>query len=689
MASTCVCGGLMPYKAIYVYFLKRESLLHTIQKLCKAYQYQHLKKSEHATQVIKECCYHANLVTVFDINSGEGLDKYILYAILTGASSSSRIDQLNLALLWNRPDIAGNYIFPEIGVQTTESLEELMTSALLDEKVEFVQLLIMNGLVMTDYLTAQNLRKLYNEACVPNSHIMELLLSSSEADYYYLFDIHNILQALVKRHNNPVYLNDTKEGFNNNSSLNYATFQDPYEELLLWAMLSGRTDLGRVMWERCHHPLSAALIVTVIFHSLWRSLGAKNTELREIYFEQKAVFERLAVEFVSACYKEDPVNALALIEHLNPKWGNVDCLELGFIAKDLTFLSSPCCQVSVDLTWHRGMVRAPALAIPSAIFFPFLIWTRLFKFLRLGDDGGELTHFQKVVVFYRSPIVKFFMHAMSFFIFLSFYAYTVLFDLQYHMSISEIILLCWVLTFIIGEINEISNEPSSGIFKSLRDYWENHWNRFESITHFLAIMAYILRLWRQTFYWGRILYAANTWIFFTRILRYYHVNYHLGPKLIIFYRMVTEILIFMALLINFILGYGIASQALLIPAPARSFNISTLMDIGKTVFFLPYWQMYGELSLDNMQGEDTNICQLSSEEIYCENPSEYTWAVHIMLVFYLIIGNIMLLNLLIAIFTNIRNGAQYTNVNTFSKYEYYQILLTYLLLMVLATPTIL
>lgn len=39
-----------------------------------------------------------------------------------------------------------------------------MTTALLEEKVEFVNLFVMNGLVMEDYLTVGTLRFLYNQA---------------------------------------------------------------------------------------------------------------------------------------------------------------------------------------------------------------------------------------------------------------------------------------------------------------------------------------------------------------------------------------------------------------------------------------------------------------------------------------------------------------------------------------------
>ena len=50
-------------------------------------------------------------------------------------------------------------------------------------------------------------------------------------------------------------------------------------------------------------------------------------------------------------------------------------------------------------------------------------------------------------------------------------------------------------------------------------------------------------------------------------------NNCLGPKLIIFHRMIPELMIFMMLLIIFILGYGTASQALI--HPSRTFQVLT------------------------------------------------------------------------------------------------------------------
>ncbi len=53
---------------------------------------------------------------------------------------------------------------------------------------------------------------------------------------------------------------------------------------------------------------------------------------------------------------------------------------------------------------------------------------------------------------------------------------------------------------------------------------------------------------------------------------------------------------FLIILVVFIIAYGIASQAILYPN--SDFNWSLVRD----VFRKPYWQMYGELFLEEIEG---------------------------------------------------------------------------------------
>nr|XP_045593116.1 transient receptor potential cation channel subfamily M member-like 2 [Procambarus clarkii] len=635
-------------------------------------------KQQRCADLLIECCKKVNMITIFDINSNEGMDKYILYALLTGEEQTSRLDQLGLALLWDRPDIAESHIFAGQQDWPSGALEDLMTTALLEEKVEFVKLFIMNGLVMADYLTVDKLRHLYNKACVPNTHLMGLLQRSSrQHGHHHLIHVHYLLQAMMRRHTDPIYEADTPDVITDKPSINYLTFEDPYMELLLWAILSRRSKLARYLWQRCNSPLCATIVSSCLYRSLWLSLGAKNTDIRDEYLRNKDIFERLSVDLLAICYQADIVNAMGLVERRNAKWGNMDCLELAVMADDKFFISTPGAQASVEFNWRRGMSRAPFFAVIIANFFPFLIfWPRFFRFQKLGDNGGELTTMQKFVVFYKSPISKFCAHSSAYVCFLFLYAYVVLFDFNYKMTVMEKLLIIWIFTYIIDEISEIASEQSLTVRGKISDWMGSVWNRFDMVSMLLGTLALVLRLFRETFKWGRIAYAINTTVFYCRLFRIYHVSYHLGPKLVIFYRMISEVLVFMALLLIFILGYGIASQSLLhLTRSALHLNSSAIGTIMEDVLLTPYWQMYGELQLEAVTGEDRNVCHPNScvvsevcnnntmtckqgLDCVCENPKEYSWAVNLMLFFYLIIGNIMLLNLLIAIFTYVFDEVQ-------------------------------
>ena len=71
------------------------------------------------------------------------------------------------------------------------------------------------------------------------------------------------------------------------------------------------------------------------------------------------------------------------------------------------------------------------------------------------------------------------------------------------------------------------------------------------------------------------------------------------------------------------------------------------------IVWLPYWQMYGELSLHELV-PNYNVTELCSKpEDLCEDVDLYSKVIPLFLGVYLLIGNVMLLNLLIAIFTSV------------------------------------
>ena len=65
----------------------------------------------------------------------------------------------------------------------------------------------------------------------------------------------------------------------------------------------------------------------------------------------------------------------------------------------------------------------------------------------------------------------------------------------------------------------------------------------------------------------------------------------------------------MLLLIVFILAYGVAIQAII--DPYREFSLETIGKVLFSIVFMPYWQMYGELSLEDIAVQDSTGCWIN------------------------------------------------------------------------------
>uniref|UniRef100_A0A8C5I7W6 non-specific serine/threonine protein kinase n=1 Tax=Gouania willdenowi TaxID=441366 RepID=A0A8C5I7W6_GOUWI len=123
----------------------------------------------HLFQTVMECMKSKELITVFHISSEENqdIDVAILRALLQGTNATA-FDQLVLTLAWDRVDIAKNHVFV-YGQQLVNCLEQAMLDALVMDRVDFVKLLIENGVSMHRFLTISRLEELYNMKQSPNN----------------------------------------------------------------------------------------------------------------------------------------------------------------------------------------------------------------------------------------------------------------------------------------------------------------------------------------------------------------------------------------------------------------------------------------------------------------------------------------------------------------------------------------
>ncbi|EJW80754.1 hypothetical protein WUBG_08339 [Wuchereria bancrofti] len=116
-----------------------------------------------AEQILEEilcCAKHPDSFRLSG-NKKQDVDHAILSAILKGQNLSAA-DQLALTLVWNRVDIARSDIFLANQNWNPHLLYNAMMEALALDRVDFVKLLLENGVSMKKFLTINRLEQLYN-----------------------------------------------------------------------------------------------------------------------------------------------------------------------------------------------------------------------------------------------------------------------------------------------------------------------------------------------------------------------------------------------------------------------------------------------------------------------------------------------------------------------------------------------
>lgn len=124
------------------------------------------------------------LLTVYSSEDGsEEFETIVLRALVKACGSSEAsayLDELRLAVAWNRVDIAQSELFRGDIQWRSFHLEASLMDALLNDRPEFVRLLISHGLSLGHFLTPVRLAQLYS-AVSPNSLIRNLLDQASHA----------------------------------------------------------------------------------------------------------------------------------------------------------------------------------------------------------------------------------------------------------------------------------------------------------------------------------------------------------------------------------------------------------------------------------------------------------------------------------------------------------------------------
>ncbi|KAJ0005778.1 hypothetical protein NQD34_015672, partial [Periophthalmus magnuspinnatus] len=677
------------------------------------------------TKKIQDIIRTPHLLTVFraTADSDGDVDVAILRALLKASRSGQGIvsvdyqRQLELAVAWNRVDIANTEIFTDESQWKSEQLHNAMFSALVGNKPEFVSLLLENGVSLRDFLQEETLCELYRQ--LPNCLFLRRLAKratssqrtrrphfgmrprafSTQSQTISLTHVSEEIRRLLGSFTCHIYsTSDTvyqldmstasdslSKSLGSQSSFKEKPpdlHRNPESDLFLWAILHNNRALAEITWEECQDCMAAALAASKILKKLAEE--DKDADEAEEMKELAKLYEKRAMDVFSECYSCDEERAQKLLARVSPFWGRTTCLRMALEANNQSFVAQSGVQALLTQIWCGELsVENPVWRVLLCLLFFPLIYMHFLDFSESSQDVElkPLDGWARLVSLYTSPQVKFFMNIVSYFAFLTLFAVVLMVDFQTTPSGLEILLYIWLFSLVCEEIRQLFHDPDGfGFRKKVKMYINDVWNILDVLSIILFIFGLVFRLIDGLFYAGKILLCIDFIVFCLRLMAIFTISRTLGPKIIIVKRMMMDMFFFMFLLSIWVVAYGVAKQSILIH------NEDRLGWILRGAVYEPYLTIFGDMpkNIDNTDF-DINLCSMNGSDPLkpkCpmlneqDMPAFPEWLTILMLCVYLLFANILLLNLLIAIFNFTFQEVQ-DNTDRIWKFQRYELIKEY------------
>eukprot|EP00051_Salpingoeca_urceolata_P024796 m.440018 g.440018 ORF g.440018 m.440018 type:complete len:523 (-) comp20276_c1_seq72:931-2499(-) len=246
---------------------------------------------------------------------------------------------------------------------------------------------------------------------------------------------------------------------------------------------------------------------------------------------------------------------------------------------------------------------------------------------------------------------------------------------QPSLSWQEIVVLVWMVGYFIDEVAEMKN-------LGLVLWFEDKWNVWDLSTCLTYTLAFVLRLAEIAKcsdtdasdgctdlngiakFWGGLVLAQ----LYIRIFRFLAISKTLGPNLLVFQLMVWDTSTFLVFLALCLCAYGTLMHTILFPDDEFTLDVFLLR---------PLFQTFGEVYLE----EYNELASCSSNTFLfqgCGNSNlSLTWAIPVLMAAYLFVVNIMLVNLLIAMFSSRYDTVQ-RRAEVLWLYQFYYLYVEYL-----------
>ncbi|XP_037597956.1 transient receptor potential cation channel subfamily M member 2 isoform X5 [Cebus imitator] len=438
------------------------------------------------------------------------------------------------------------------------------------------------------------------------------------------------------------------------SSGHVAFTMDPIRDLLIWAIVQNRRELAGIIWAQSQDCIVAALACSKILKEL--SKEEEDTDSSEEMLALAEECEQRAIGVFTECYRKDEERAQKLLIRVSEAWGKTTCLQLALEAKDMKFMSHGGIQAFLTKVWwgqlcvDNGLWRVTLCMLVFPLLLTGLISFRERKLQKVSSPAARAR------AFFTAPVVVFLLNILSYFAFLCLFAYVLMVDFQPTPSWCECAIYLWLFSLVCEEMRQLFYDPDEcGLMKKAALYFSDFWNKLDVGAILLFVAGLTCRLVPETLYPGRVILSLDFILFCLRLMHIFTVSKTLGPKIIIVKRMMKDVFFFLFLLAVWVVSFGVAKQAILIH------NEHRVDWIFRGAVYHSYLTIFGQIPgyIDGVNfnpehcspnGTDPYKPKCPESDAARHRPAFPEWLTVLLLCLYLLFTNILLLNLLIAMF---------------------------------------
>nr|XP_022311262.1 uncharacterized protein LOC111116556 [Crassostrea virginica] len=419
---------------------------------------------------------------------------------------------------------------------------------------------------------------------------------------------------------------------------------DHISDILLWAIFANRKELAEICWLRSENQLLTGLVCSAILKKLAKKANnVKEQILSTDLAEHAAQFEKRCLNIMDRMYEENTTHAIEVMDDEAVVWG-IHSSPLTFAYENFMYdvVAHVCSQKNMNKQWYNNLT--PDLK-------PFL-----------------KSAFTRPKAFITAPLTKFVFNYMMFFTMLVMYSAFVLtsIDTKYYVQdiarVFEYYVYFWGGGDFIEELIscfgclESRGRSHRGNYSRMKRYLYDFWNVVDLLSYALLISALFVRHFytSETFTIARRMFSLSLLVMYLRFMEVFLIHRTLGPTLIMIKEMLKDLFNFLFIAVFVILGVGIYYHANLFPDHQTIWEGDwTEWSFWKIIYY-PYWQLYAELNLEFLEGKSDEICTNVTSEWesgLMERCPQKDWTVSGITGVYLLFSNLLLVNLVIAMFS--------------------------------------